>query len=273
MLIHLLIVTVLTVSVRSEHVNSPSCGERPLGNSLINKIVNGFEAIPGDWGWQVSLSNQGRHFCGGAIFNNQWVLTAAHCFQSAYNPYLTIDLGVHNRNNKESWAISRKAEKVIIHPQFSMQMMASDIALVKLDKPVTFDGEYIIEACMPGHDLDVQKKTGWITGWGSLRIGGSPTTELMEVTMPIQTDSHCKSRYGWMVNTASTICAGVYSGNSGACQGDSGGPFVVKGDDGKWIVVGLTSWGPSQNNQCGFGTVFTRVSYYLDWIDQQIASN
>jgi len=40
----------------------------------------------------------------------------------------------------------------------------------------------------------------------------------MEVTMPIQTDLACKSRYGSMVDTEKTICAGVYTGNSGACQ-------------------------------------------------------
>jgi len=40
----------------------------------------------------------------------------------------------------------------------------------------------------------------------------------MEVTMPIQTNAACKQRYGWMVDTNRTICAGVYTGNSGACQ-------------------------------------------------------
>ncbi|XP_066267296.1 transmembrane protease serine 11D-like [Branchiostoma lanceolatum] len=58
--------------------NSPGCGLRPLED----RIVNGFEATPGDWGWQVSLTNYGQHFCGGVLINNQWVLTAAYCFQS-----------------------------------------------------------------------------------------------------------------------------------------------------------------------------------------------
>jgi secreted trypsin-like serine protease len=233
---------------------------------LTSKIVNGFESIPGDWGWQVSLTNFGNHFCGGVLINSQWILTAGHCFQSTYNPYLAIDLGVHNRNMKEGWSLSRKAAKVIIHPQFNINIMLNDIAMIKLDKPVVFDNKYIIEACMPEAGLDVQSKTGWVTGWGSSRIGGSTTTKLMEVSMPILTDARCKARYGSMVNTDSTVCAGEYSVNSGACQGDSGGPFVVKSDDGKWAIVGLTSWG----RDCGYGTIYTRVSYYLDWIKQQI---
>jgi len=263
---NILIVATLAVAASA---NSPGCGKRPFANSMTNKIVNGFVSIPGDWGWQVSLQNYGRHFCGGALINNQWILTAGHCFQSTYNPYLSIDLGVHNLNYKESWTVSRRAEKVIVHPQFDIRIMKNDIAMIKLDRPVVFDDRYIIEACLPKVGLDVQSKTGWVTGWGSSRIGGPTTTKLYEVSMPILTDKRCKERYSTMVNTASTICAGEYSVNSGACQGDSGGPFVVQGDDGRWNVVGLTSWG----RDCGYGTVFTRVSYFISWINQQIESN
>lgn len=88
--------------------------------------------------------------------------------------------------------------------------------------------------------------------------------------MPILTNERCKARYGYMVDTASTICAGEFTVNNGACQGDSGGPFVHQHTDGKWYIVGLTSWG---QNGCGFGTIYTRVSYYLDWISEQIAAN
>ena len=117
--------------------------------------------------------------------------------------------------------------------------------------------------------MDVQGKVGMITGWGAFKLMGPPTEILYEISMDIQTDAHCKRRYGDMVNTASTICAGLYNTNTGACQGDSGGPFVVQGDDGRWIVVGLTSWG----QDCGVGTVFTRVSYFKSWINKQMEDN
>ena len=121
--------------------NRPGCGQRPLAN--MNRIYNGKEAIPGDWAWQVSLTDFGNHFCGGALINSQWVLTAAHCFLFPVNG-LTIDLGIHDRNAKESWSVSRKASKVIIHEQFDINIMRDDIALIKLDTPVNIDDRYVI---------------------------------------------------------------------------------------------------------------------------------
>jgi len=42
---------ILTFSIKvSCHAeNSPTCGERPFSNSLMNKIVNGYESAVGDW--------------------------------------------------------------------------------------------------------------------------------------------------------------------------------------------------------------------------------
>ena len=52
---------------------------------------------------------------------------------------------------------------------------------------------------------------------------------------------------------------------------DSGGPLTVKGEDGKFSVIGVVSWG--EGCAKGYPGVFTKVTPYLDWINESIKNN
>lgn len=52
-------------------------------------------------------------------------------------------------------------------------------------------------------------------------------------------------------------------------KGDSGGPLNIKGNDGRWHLVGITSYG----EDCGSGGVYTRVSGYKEWITEIIRND
>uniref|UniRef100_A0A8C2DMJ7 Peptidase S1 domain-containing protein n=1 Tax=Cyprinus carpio TaxID=7962 RepID=A0A8C2DMJ7_CYPCA len=43
-------------------------------------IVNGREAKPHSRPYMVSIQLNGQHLCGGFLLSDQWVLTAAHCW-------------------------------------------------------------------------------------------------------------------------------------------------------------------------------------------------
>ena len=117
-------------------LNPSGCGRRIsdiTGKRDADKVVGGVKADPQDWGWQVLMMYNGRFICGGSLINSQWVVTAAHCVSSNLNaaPY-TFDLGLHDRNAKESWVTSRTVSKVIMHPSYSASTFQNDIAVMKL---------------------------------------------------------------------------------------------------------------------------------------------
>lgn len=53
-----------------------ACGRLPKNG----RIINGDDADPGEWPWQVSFTSDGYHFCGGSLIASDWVMSAAHCF-------------------------------------------------------------------------------------------------------------------------------------------------------------------------------------------------
>uniref|UniRef100_A0A3Q2YQD2 chymotrypsin n=1 Tax=Hippocampus comes TaxID=109280 RepID=A0A3Q2YQD2_HIPCM len=64
-----------------------------------SRIVNGEEAVPHSWPWQVSLQDYtGFHFCGGSLVNENWVVTAAHCNVRTSH---RVVLGEHDRSSAE----------------------------------------------------------------------------------------------------------------------------------------------------------------------------
>ena len=43
------------------------------------KVYDGREAPLGSFPWLASLQYKNKHFCGGSLISEQWVLTVAHC--------------------------------------------------------------------------------------------------------------------------------------------------------------------------------------------------
>lgn len=56
--------------------NSLGCGRKP---PLRHLVVNGENASPHAWPWQIVLRLFGLLHCGGSLIAKDWVLTAAHC--------------------------------------------------------------------------------------------------------------------------------------------------------------------------------------------------
>uniref|UniRef100_A0A3B4T8A7 Peptidase S1 domain-containing protein n=1 Tax=Seriola dumerili TaxID=41447 RepID=A0A3B4T8A7_SERDU len=237
-----------------------------------SRVVGGEDAREGELPWQVSLRLHGRHTCGASIINERWLVSAAHCFESyIYKIYNNSDPSPSN------WAVSLGSvlrsgmaamvipiQRVIIHPAFNGTNMDHDVALLELAVPAPMS--YTIQSvCLPSAVHHFLKNAEcYITGWGSMREGGSLTNLLQKAAVRIIDQADCQHSYG-NVLTPNMMCAGYMEGGRDTCLGDSGGPLTCRQLSGQWFIAGVTSWGHGCG-RTGFPGVYTRVTSVRKWI-------
>jgi len=110
-----------------------------------------------------------------------------------------------------------------------------------------------------------------VTGWGATK-STSRSQNLLETSLPLVTNELCteiiRDRIGTQI-WHKQICAGGEA-NVDSCAGDSGGPLQAfgkyNGTSVRMIQYGVVSYGSRACGTEGIPGVYTRVTYYMDWI-------
>ncbi|XP_060598570.1 uncharacterized protein LOC132752268 [Ruditapes philippinarum] len=253
--------------------------------------------------WQVNIERWKRgwhHWCGGTIINNEWILSAAHCFDDFVRRYddsraklnitdLRVTVGNHDLKKHDEYEKMFNVEYIVKHwnysgmylyginfgefiTDFQRSYTNNDIALLKVKSTsgITFN-DYIQPACLP-EDLTLllSEIKCQVSGWGKDNFHGEISYKLKAVEVPIIPGDVCQSNYNkYSIDFENVICAGDTTADT--CQGDSGGPLICN-INGLSTVIGITSWGEgcSQNDSPG---VYTKVSAYIKWIHEQISNH
>ncbi|MEU3706848.1 serine protease [Streptomyces anulatus] len=218
-----------------------------------NPVVGGTRAAQGEFPFMVRLSMG----CGGALYAQDIVLTAAHCVSgSGNNTSITATGGVADLQSPN--AIKVRSTKVLQAPGYNGT--GKDWALIKLAQPINQPTLKI--ATTTAHN----QGTFTVAGWGADREGGSQQRHLLKANVPFVSDAACRSAYGNELVANEEICAGYPdTGGVDTCQGDSGGPMFRKDNAGEWIQVGIVSWGYGCARP-GYPGVYAEVSTFASAI-------
>uniref|UniRef100_A0A1A9WE67 Peptidase S1 domain-containing protein n=1 Tax=Glossina brevipalpis TaxID=37001 RepID=A0A1A9WE67_9MUSC len=238
------------------------CAECACGVPNVSRIVGGSKVRTNKYPWTAQILRGHFQFCGGTVINDRYVMTAAHCITSKKS--ISIRLLQLDKNSRQEGVI-RKISSIQVHRAFNEITLQHDIALLKLETPLLFKNQ-LRPICLPSSlDQNFDFRQGIVAGWGLNSEDGLPSDYLQEVTVPIITNTQCRSTTYKEMIVETMLCAGYPKGGKDACQGDSGGPLIVRDGTTVFRLAGIVSY--------GFGCaaphtpgVYTRVSKYLDWI-------
>jgi secreted trypsin-like serine protease len=192
-----------------------------------------------------------QQFCGGALIDNDSILTAAHCVegQSASALRVTVGKTVLDSNQGQKRAVSG----IFIHPLWNNSTLAYDAAVLNLRRNVSGIAPVKL-ATRRQNSLEQPGRNATVAGWGNTiaqPADGSPSpgssfpTRMREAQVPIVSDASAEQTYDAIFGPSGYIPpVQVAAGKTGkdTCQGDSGGPLFAK-PGGEFTQIGITSWG------------------------------
>lgn len=144
--------------------------------------MGGDFTILGHRPYQVSLRRQKNctvtsmtfteNFCGGAILNKRWILTAAHCTTKSVIPEISdlfIGMGdIHFDSSSKMY----QADEIIQHPNYatSGQYLKFDISLIRTNTDIDLNPAKNIQTIPLAQEWIEDARPVTVSGWGLIDV-------------------------------------------------------------------------------------------------------
>ncbi|CAL8070448.1 unnamed protein product [Orchesella dallaii] len=265
-----------TTTTTTTTVRPPTGGANCTCGQRNNRIVGGTVAQPNSLPWRCYLkTTRYSFFCGCSIISGQWIMTAAHCTRAVMplpaGDKLYVVVGDHDRSasNTASGRQEIEVTSYTDHPNYNENTMDNDMSLLKLARSLTLSNT-VSTVCLPWNYVSDNFSGTNVTasGWGTTTQGGSVSSTLREVDLPVLTTEQCATYMPGQV-TQNMIC--TYQPGKDTCQGDSGGSIdLARG--GRYYAIGVVSWGIGCARE-RYPGVYAKTTKYLDWIQTTTNDN
>ncbi|CAL8121400.1 unnamed protein product [Orchesella dallaii] len=257
------------INCTAKVLSNPGDESGRLPTNMDKKVEHrcgGEDANFNEFPWLAALVQKGTRnpFCGAALINDRFILTAAHCFvlgggKLAEEVDVLLHAHVLDMSIKQGWAdvelgqlgsirgagydmddktdADEKTQRfgvaeVILHPLFTVKY-DYDFALLRLDRKIDLaDSDAPTPVCLPPvttfDSLDLTGANFTVSGWGLAHEKAGGTTRLLQkLVVPFLSREKCEQ---FLPNqlTNRMICFGYEDGKKDACSGDSGGPLVYQ---------------------------------------------
>ncbi|XP_015277967.1 PREDICTED: alpha- and beta-fibrinogenase OhS1-like [Gekko japonicus] len=232
-----------------------------------DRIIGGCECPEDEHPWLVLLYNLTLPYCAGVLIDLNWVVTAAHCCPKS-SEIVVIRLGEHNLSESSGNEQMRtSAETIVFDPDVDCaNECENDIMLIKLNTAADRTA-YVAPLSLATSPPSLGTSCT-VMGWGAVTSPEETFPDVPHcVNITILESQSCKDEFPCVV-PENILCAGVLEGGKDSCRGDSGGPLICED-----TLQGIVSLGGNPCGQPNLPGVYTKISQYASWIQENIGGS